>query len=158
MSTIALPIMYHIKVHGEIYENSLDAIYQITHNNLLLAMAITYFISVAFYNFFGLSVTKALTTVHRTIVDALSLIVIWMISLLLYYTVEKDYGQPWNNFSYLQLGGFGILVLGTVVYNGLLKLPCSIYEVKQNKKKLLSIPAEDSESVSVRKSLLNRNV
>jgi len=70
--------------------------------------------------------------VHRTIVDALALIAMWVVGLILYYTTDGKYGQPWNNYSYVQLGGFVLLVLGTAIYNEILRFPCFNYEVKES--------------------------
>ena len=43
------------------YENSLDALYQIGNSPRLLIFCLLYLVSIAFYNYFGLAVTKSLT-------------------------------------------------------------------------------------------------
>jgi len=43
------------------YENSIDALYQIGNSPRLLIFCLLYLISIAFYNYFGLAVTKSLT-------------------------------------------------------------------------------------------------
>ena len=43
------------------YENSLDALYQIANSPRLLAFCLLYLTSIAFYNYFGLAVTRSLT-------------------------------------------------------------------------------------------------
>ena len=43
------------------YEDSLDALYQMGQSPKLLIMCILYLASIAFYNFFGLAVTRSLT-------------------------------------------------------------------------------------------------
>jgi hypothetical protein len=42
-------------------------------------LTILYVCSIAFYNFFGLSVAKQLTTVHRTFIDSLRTVVVCML-------------------------------------------------------------------------------
>jgi hypothetical protein len=58
-----LPAMYFIPGSdiNNSYENSLDALYQIFHEPRLLVFCLLYLSSIAFYNYFGLAVTKSLT-------------------------------------------------------------------------------------------------
>jgi len=61
-----LPAMYFIPgsdVHNN-YENSVDALYQITNSPRLLVFCLLYLSSIAFYNYFGLAVTRSLTGKH----------------------------------------------------------------------------------------------
>ena len=58
-----LPAMYFIPgsdVNNN-YENSLDALYQIANSPRLLVFCLLYLTSIAFYNYFGLAVTRSLT-------------------------------------------------------------------------------------------------
>ena len=43
------------------YENSIDALYQIGNSPRLLVFCLLYLTSIAFYNYFGLAVTRSLT-------------------------------------------------------------------------------------------------
>lgn len=60
---VVLPVMYFIPGDdpGGRYENSIDALYQLGNSPKLLIFCILYLISIAFYNYFGLAVTKSLT-------------------------------------------------------------------------------------------------
>lgn len=59
---------------------------------------------------------------------------------LLWYFFPSDkprYGEAWTDYSYVQLTGFVLLVFGTLIYNGVIKIPCSVYltaaqQVQQN--------------------------
>jgi len=129
MIAIILPAMYFIPGKNEgSYENSWDAMLMISRNMELLAMIILYWISIAFYNFCGLSVTKKLTAVHRTLIDALRTICVWAIDIFIYYVISETYGEAWTKYSYVQLIGFVLLVIGTMVYNGVIRFPCLRYE------------------------------
>jgi len=124
-----LPVMYYIPGSNQgSYENSWDALLMMSQNGVLTAMVLIYLCSIAFYNFFGLSVTKKLTTVHRTLIDALRTICVWGMDLVIYYFIDKEYGESWNDYSWVQLIGFGLLVLGTLTYNGVLKYPFLEYD------------------------------
>jgi hypothetical protein len=73
---------------------------------------INYF-SIAFFNFFGVSISKELSAIHRTLIDATRTICVWIVQIFIYYVVSKDYGEAWSHpGSYLQLFGFVLLVLG----------------------------------------------
>ena len=52
------------------HRDALDAAVMIYNSHRLLAFVLLYWLSIAFYNFFGLSVAKQLTAVHRTFIDA----------------------------------------------------------------------------------------
>jgi hypothetical protein len=75
---LVLPIVYNIppkcdqdwcKEGGGVNENALDAVVLMANNGFLFALIALYVISIAFYNFFGLSVSKKLSSIHRTLVS-----------------------------------------------------------------------------------------
>jgi len=126
MLFVVLPAMFFIPgnqkspVGYDTYENSWDAILQMGHSTLILCCGILYCLSIAFYNFFGLSVTKHLTCVHRTLIDACRTIFVWSFDLIVGI-------EHWSVWSFLELGGFAFLICGTLIYNGIIKLPCFSY-------------------------------
>ncbi|XP_059140313.1 solute carrier family 35 member F6-like [Physella acuta] len=127
MTFIILPSMYFIPGSDadNRYENSLDALVQMGHNGKLMAMCILYLSSIAFYNFFGLAVTRSLTAVHRTLIDACRTIIVWLASLFVYYVINTDYGEPFDkSYGLLQVDGFAFLLIGTALYNQLMDVPC----------------------------------
>ncbi len=61
-------------------------------------------------------------------------IFVWGLNISVYYLIWHffpnqlpQYGEPWSDLSYVQLGGFVLLVFGTLIYNGVIKVPCSTY-------------------------------
>jgi len=130
MVAIVLPVLYFIPgdQHHNSYENSIDALIMIGNNYKLAIFCLLYLASIAFYNFFGLSVTKSLTAVHRTLLDACRTLVVWITSLFIYYVVDKSFGEAWNiNYGMFQVDGFMLLLIGTAMYNQLFKIPCNRY-------------------------------
>ncbi|XP_033127912.1 solute carrier family 35 member F6-like [Anneissia japonica] len=131
MSFIVLPILYYIPDHSAPtgrYEDSIDALYQIKNSTKLLIFSLLYLCSIAFYNFFGLSVTKSLTAVHRTLIDACRTILVWFVDLIIYYAFDKGFGEEFDvTYGILQIDGFMFLMIGTAMYNGLMPvdfIPC----------------------------------
>lgn len=136
MAFIVLPILFFIPgdhpspLPYHTYENSLDAILQIVRSWKLVFFSLLYLFSIAFYNFFGLSVTKHLTCVHRTLIDACRTIVVWTFQLFMHYVVfpKTNYGEKWTRWSYIQVIGFVLLIIGTVLYNAIVKIPFMEYD------------------------------
>jgi len=125
---VVLPIFYFIpdsslKVATAFREDSLDGIVQISNNTILQIFVVVYIFSIALFNFFGVSLTKHLTAVHRTLIDTLRTVSVWVIELLLYYVFGlSEYGEYWKTESYMELGGFALLVFGTILYHEVIKL------------------------------------
>jgi hypothetical protein len=70
-------------------------------------------VSIAFFNFAGVSVTKELSATTRMVLDSVRTLVIWMFSLAV----------RWQKFNYLQLIGFTLLIIGMCLYNNVIIVP-----------------------------------
>ncbi|KAM7367749.1 hypothetical protein PAMP_014027 [Pampus punctatissimus] len=124
LSLLLIP-MYFIHV-GEfsdnprqVLEDALDAFCQIGHQPLIMLALLGNTVSIAFFNFAGISVTKEISATTRMVLDSLRTLVIWVVSLAL----------GWEQFLGLQVLGFLVLLLGTALYNGLhrpvmARIPC----------------------------------
>lgn len=125
MMGVALPSVHYIPgddLNGS-YENLIDGLYQIGDNGLLLGNCILYILSIAFFNYFGLSITRYLSAVHRTLIDALRTTFVWLISLILFYSTDERFGEPFDTaWGLIQIDGFAFLILGTLIYNKVLDL------------------------------------
>eukprot|EP00823_Brevimastigomonas_motovehiculus_P001386 TRINITY_DN1190_c0_g3_i1.p1 TRINITY_DN1190_c0_g3~~TRINITY_DN1190_c0_g3_i1.p1 ORF type:complete len:508 (-),score=121.14 TRINITY_DN1190_c0_g3_i1:260-1783(-) len=130
MVFVVLPICFLIPGgdNGS-YEDGIEAVWMTGHSKNVGVNMLIYICSIAFYNFFSLSVQKKLSTIHRTLIDALRTIIVWAVNLFIYYEITEAYGESWSSWSYLQVAGFALLFFGTLVYNELVKLPCISYDV-----------------------------
>ncbi|CAJ1077075.1 solute carrier family 35 member F6 isoform X1 [Xyrichtys novacula] len=114
LSLLLIP-MYFIHVGSfsdnprQVLEDALDAFCQIGHEPLILLALLGNTVSIAFFNFAGISVTKEISATTRMVLDSLRTLVIWVVSLAL----------GWEHFHGLQVLGFLVLLLGTALYNGL---------------------------------------
>ncbi|KFQ99282.1 Solute carrier family 35 member F6, partial [Nipponia nippon] len=90
-------------------EDALDAFCQIGHQPLIALALLGNISSIAFFNFAGISVTKEISATTRMVLDSLRTLVIWAVSLAV----------GWETFHGLEILGFGVLLLGAALYNGL---------------------------------------
>ena len=50
---------------------------------------------------------------------------------MIYYAGAENYGQKWQKYTWVQVLGFVLLVLGTMIYNQVFKLPKFYYPEKE---------------------------
>ena len=113
MGLLVLPLL---QVAG--VEDVRAGLFQIGHSWLILAMAGLYTTSICFFNVAGISVSKALGTVTRTLVDACRTILVWGVSVLLFLGTDGAFGESLQfPATIVQLAGFALLFAGTCVYN-----------------------------------------
>lgn len=77
---------------------------------------IVFAITIASFNFFGLSVTRSVSATSRSTIDTCRTLIIWTISMAL----------GWEHFRFLQLCGFVLLVYATLLFNGVVDPPSSL--------------------------------
>eukprot|EP01129_Flabellula_baltica_P004460 TRINITY_DN1552_c0_g1_i1.p1 TRINITY_DN1552_c0_g1~~TRINITY_DN1552_c0_g1_i1.p1 ORF type:complete len:406 (+),score=96.37 TRINITY_DN1552_c0_g1_i1:25-1242(+) len=118
-----------------ISDNFLDALTQMKNNPLFLIENIGVLLSIAFFNFFGLTITTKLTSVHRMLIDACRTMFVWASLIVLGY-LDFSFGEKLSYYSFFQLGGFVLLVCGTLIYNEVIKLPCFVYPIPDEEKPL----------------------
>jgi hypothetical protein len=85
--------------------------------SIQLMMAI-YLMAIFMYNLFAVLVTFLLSSVWHSILDNFRPMMVWMTDLCIYYIVtDRNFGEPWNKFSWIQLVGMVVLIIGTMIYN-----------------------------------------
>ena len=84
--------------------------HQLVSNPTVLGSSVAIAFSIAFFNFFGLSVTRHVSATARSITDTCRTITIWIISLGLGWEV-----LVWP-YSMLQVVGFALLVYALVFF------------------------------------------
>lgn len=115
LSLLLIP-MYFVKVGPPFnnnatgtLENVIDALIQISNDwRLVMAIGGT-IISIAFFNFAGITVTKKLSATTRMVFDSVRTLVVWAASLWF----------GWQTFHGLQIFGFLALIFGMCLYNNI---------------------------------------
>ena len=95
------------------FEDSIDGLTQIFKSPKLLVSTLGLMISIAFFNFSGLTVTQRMSATTRMVLDSVRTIFIWVFSLIV----------GWQSFEYLQPIGYTILFIGTCIYYDIIFMP-----------------------------------
>jgi len=121
--------MYYVKIEGYPIENAIDAWAQIKNSpaelpfpkagwhlsvgNALVAAIIGNICSIAFFNVFGIKITTVMSGSHRMVLDSMRTCIIWGVSLAI----------GWEEFHFLQLVGFVVMLFGIAMYNEIIRIP-----------------------------------
>ena len=100
------------------FENAIFALKQLWASRDLKFFASLYIISIAFFNFSGLSISKYASATSRAVVDTLRTIVVWTFFLTMPFVPESAK----ETFEWAQLIGFIIMIIGSFIYNEILVL------------------------------------
>ncbi|XP_048733846.1 solute carrier family 35 member F6-like isoform X2 [Ostrea edulis] len=105
------------KLPNQKLEDPIDAFIQIGNSSIILLATVGNIVSIAFFNFAGISVTKEISATTRMVLDSVRTLFIWLITLFV----------GWQHFQGLQLVGFFILLTGMCLYNNIIIVPAIKY-------------------------------
>lgn len=97
-------------------------------------------ISIGLFNFIGITLTSKLSATARSTIDTCRTMLVWLVSLYL----------GWESFVFLQFIGFIFLVVGTLVFNGALKVDSYLpawFSADKNKPLIINSVDEQIERV-----------
>lgn len=89
-------------------EHTGEAMYQVMMSGPLAITCLLSVMSVAFFNWSGITVTQRASATARSTIDCSRTILVW----------GAELGLKWHTFNPTQMYGFSILALGTLIYNG----------------------------------------
>jgi len=98
-------------------ENSIFALKQMADDGVLMFLVIASTFSIAFFNFFGISITKYASSPQRAVLDNSRTILVWI-----FFLIYQGNGH--ETFKWLQLIGFIVLIIGSLIYNEIYELQC----------------------------------
>lgn len=109
-------------------ESPLAYFSEIGNNGLLLFFCILGVFSIATFNVTGVTVTKYINALARSICDVTRTVIVWIVGIII--TVSAGFNKP--NYKWelidgaaisIQLAGFLVLILGNLIYNKIIKIP-----------------------------------
>lgn len=95
------------------------AFQQMDDNSSLLIVYLFYIISIALYNIVGINLTKLVSSTARAVVDTVRTVFIW-----LFFLIFEPVAGTHETFYPIQFIGFFFLVIGTLIYNEIIAIPC----------------------------------
>ena len=120
MVGIMLPMVQHLpgKDGNGIHEDSIDTWHMISNSPMIASILVLDMFAMLAYNISGMCVTGHLGAVFRTVLETSRTLFVWLVDLVLFYTPLGlgKLGESWSNSSWIQAGGFCVLVAGTVIY------------------------------------------
>jgi drug/metabolite transporter (DMT)-like permease len=120
LTSLLLLLFYFIPGNngsGGHLEDTPDALVQMSNSWVVFVALVGNVISIAFFNWFGASVTKAINATTRMVLDSVRTFIIWGVSLAV----------GWQDFNYLQIIGFALLLAGTAIYNKIMIVPIAFF-------------------------------
>lgn len=111
------------------FEDLWDTVTMVSNSGTIFCSFLVLTFSCLAYNMAGIFITSALSAVHRVMIEALRTLVVWVWGLFVHYCIsrESSYGEAWTSYSYLEVIGFVVLILGQAIYGGLLRVPMLSY-------------------------------
>ncbi|CAE7632687.1 SLC35F6 [Symbiodinium pilosum] len=130
MLVFVFPTLYMLpgQDHGHA-EDEVNAYQLLRSNSTLCTLMGLYIFSCATYNISGIAVTGALSAVHRVMIEALRTLIVWAFGLSVHYLYDSKsaLGEVWTPYSWLEVAGFLLLVIGQVIYGAMVKIPRLYY-------------------------------
>lgn len=141
---IVMPISQNLPgTQGQgIHEDTIDSLKMLGNNWFLLLLVISYIAVVLFFNVLGMFVTDITNAIVRTIMDGVLALFVWLIQIILFYSLRNtkyghehsDIGESLTLWSIMEFSGFLLLFIGTLSYNGYIRLPFHDYREDLNLK------------------------
>lgn len=129
-------------VAADLYHENLEStLTQVKNSTTLIVTSVISVFVLLTYNWVGNMITKYLNAVARSMLEACRTIGVWSVGLFIYYVMgNHSIGEQWTNWSFLELGGFFLLVYGTLAYKDIIPInPLDWFKEKQHEE-----PNDDS--------------
>ena len=104
---------------GGSLENIFDSFIMLGNSWQISLILLASCIAILGYDSSGMTVTSTMSSVHRTIFEALRTLTTWIFMLFI-TACGSPYGEHWNKWSWLQLAGFCLLVVSSLIFNGVI--------------------------------------
>jgi len=127
---ISLPICNVLSPGGRLglYENTLESFEMISMSAVLRNLLIGFFISVTLFSYSGLLITEFSTAIHRNMYEIIRPLPVWLLSLAArYLTGIEGVGETVDRYTILEMAGFAISVIGSIIYNRVWRFGCFLY-------------------------------
>lgn len=111
-------------------ENPIQASLQLIHSKELIVSMLISSLVIGPFNYFGTSLTKYASAMHRCLVDASRMCIVWFVSMCC----------NWESFKTNQAMGYLLIIVGNLLYYGIISLGA---EKKENNEKPMKLDLEE---------------
>jgi len=122
---VLYPLAYLLPGHDHgSYESPANTMAMLANSPTCLGLSVLFCALVFTLNSFSVLVTFMMPSLWHAVLDNVRPIAIWFVQLVLFYLFSgSGLGEAWTLASDVQLVGLALLLFGTAVYNGSIKLP-----------------------------------
>ncbi|OHT12026.1 Integral membrane protein [Tritrichomonas foetus] len=111
---------------GGSLENIIDTFTMAFNNGYIILMFFIYIVVAGSYNISAMLCIAFTSSLNEAIVDVVRTLTIW-ICMLISAAIGLPFGEPWVKYSWMELGGFVLMIIGNFIYNGFIRFPCFKY-------------------------------
>ncbi|KAK2948443.1 putative Solute carrier family 35 member F6 [Blattamonas nauphoetae] len=119
-----MPIAYFIPTTpGDgLCEDFWDSLVMLRNNPQLVLFSLAYMVSILLFNVTGMVIISATSALTRNILEPMRTMIVWVVSLLQFSLSNGAFGEPWQIWSWMQLGGFVLMTIGIFTYNNVWRI------------------------------------
>jgi drug/metabolite transporter (DMT)-like permease len=126
-------------------EDFWDTWAMVGRNSTIFALSLAIVAVFATWNVLALRITSQASALARMMFEQLTIVVVWFAQLAIHWFIqgsgsEEQFGkagEKWTAWSWLQLFGFALMVVGACVYQQLIELPSGRRNLDESHKRLL---------------------
>lgn len=98
-------------------ESASDTWQLLRSSGVIVWLVVGYSLSLAVLNAASVQLSQLVSAVFRQLINAMRVVLVWLFGLALWYWwTHRSMGEGWDRYSFLQLGGFVLLIAGTLLY------------------------------------------
>lgn len=97
-------------------EDSIDTLAMLRDSLELRVMACVSVLTCAVYNVAGMYLTNWMGALSRIVAETMHTFLVWVLDLILFWSSSGRLGEVWGPYSWLQALGFGVMVVGNIIY------------------------------------------
>jgi len=115
------------------HDNVFDGLYMMRNNLNILYFGIVYFFSTTAYSTLRTYIERRMTPIHKALFEPLHMAIIWCVELLIPAVGLAEFGERNTYYSFLEFGGFLLLLTGSLIANKVVRLHHGWYRAKNER-------------------------
>jgi drug/metabolite transporter (DMT)-like permease len=126
LSLPILGIVHAINIDGKPLEDINDTWSQFGSNGLVIGLSLTFPITVSGLFLSGAYVVKLMSAVHNALTGIITTSLVWIVTIVI-HLIDKNRGAAVDVLDLLQLTGFALVFVASLMYDSIFRLPIFYY-------------------------------